>query len=64
MPIKVNLKDAARLVDLNSERFLAFVKGENALLRPTAACCLVESVSGPEKLGVTYRRHCSQAVDF
>ena len=50
MLIKVNLKDAARLGDLNIERFLAFVKGENALLRPAAACTLVESTFDPKKL--------------
>ncbi len=50
MLIKVNLKDAARLGDLNIERFLAFVEGENALLRPAATCALLESVFDPRKL--------------
>lgn len=45
MLIKINLKDAACMDDLKGERFLAFVEVENALLRPAAACCLVESVS-------------------
>ena len=56
MLIKVYLKDAARLRDLNGERFLAFVEGENALLRPAAACRLVESVFGPTKLEISGQR--------
>ena len=45
MLIKINLKDATCVGDLNGEWFLASVEGENALLRLAAACCLVESVS-------------------
>ena len=58
--VKINLKDAACLGDLNGERFLAFVEGENALLNPAAACCLVESVSilkAGRFWSKTYRSH-------
>ena len=46
MLIKVNLKDVASLGQLNRERFIALVKGENALLWSAAANCLGESVYG------------------
>ena len=44
MLIKVNLKDVACLGQLNRERFIALVEGENALLRSAAAGYLRESV--------------------
>ena len=46
--VKVNLKDAACLGELIGEGFLAFVERENALLKLTEACCLVESVLSQE----------------
>ena len=58
--IKVNFKNAACLGELNRERFVAFVKGKNTLLRPAAACCLVGSVSGVRSwmfMARTHRRH-------
>ena len=56
MLININLKDATRLGDLNIERFLAFVEGENALLRPAAACSLVELKFGPTVLDLTRQK--------
>ena len=58
--VKVNLKDATCLGNLDGERFLAFVEGENALLGPAAACCLVESVlfqDTKDFSSETYRSH-------
>ena len=46
--VKVNLKDAACLGKLIGEGFLGFVERENALLKLTGACCLVESVVSQE----------------
>ena len=53
-PVKVNLKDAACLGKLIGEGFPVFVERENALLKLTWACCLVESVVFQEA-GVIFR---------
>ena len=50
--VKVNLKDAACLGKLIGEGFLVFVERENALLKLTGACCLVESVLSQETGGI------------
>ena len=50
MLVKFNLKDVARLDQLNREGFIALVEGENALLWSAAAGCLRELVGDSRKL--------------